>query len=66
MANDIVGFGDRFIYKGKAYYYMDEVKVKVRSKGKSEWVTNVLYYNSSGKYAREKKEFFQRFTKAPL
>lgn len=64
-----VGFGESFEYKGKRYWYIKEIKVKMRDgkiiKGeqKGEWVTCVLYYNNHGTFAREKREFFKRFTK---
>ncbi len=57
-----VGFGDRFEYKGKFYHYMKEIKVKMRNGKDGEWVVCVLYYNNSGSFAREKKEFFRLFT----
>ena len=61
--NDVAkpGFGDTYEYKGKFYTYIDEIKVKVRNGKTDEWVTYISYYNQHGKFAREKKEFFNRF-----
>jgi hypothetical protein len=64
MAEDIIiGFGDKFEYKGKNYFYIDEIKVKLRIGKESKWVTCILYNNKEGKFAREKSEFLKRFTK---
>lgn len=66
-----MNIGDRYEYKGKFYHYIGEIKVKMlviklwRRGGKPmirrEWVDCIEYYNSEGKYAREKVEFFKRF-----
>ena len=57
-----MNIGDRYEYKGNHYHYLGEIKVKIITLGfKSEWVTYVEYYNSKGKFAREKEEFFKRF-----
>lgn len=60
-----IGFGDKFEYKGKYYWYVNEIKVKMRGNKKEdgEWVTCILYQNNFGTFAREKSEFLKRFTR---
>lgn len=60
-----IGFGDKFEYKGKYYWYVEEIKVKIRDGKNSTWATFILYKNKFGSFARERSEFLKRFTRCP-